>query len=792
VDVRRLENSSARDDQISHTGENGDVAVTRQHDESAYAGFGGTVEREISRSTPWWPSRPRAPLGAPNVVIVLVDDLGYSDLGCFGSEIATPHIDSLAQGGVRFTRFHAQPSCSPTRASLLTGLECHSAGFGFPAQFEPGFPGYAMELPSDAVSAAEVFRANGYSTFMCGKWHLSREADGAAGASRHSWPIQRGFDRFYGFLDGFTDYHYPHQLIVDNTPLHDDLPDGYYLTDDLTDRAIGMVRDAHAADPTKPFFLYVAHGAVHAPLQAKPDDIARYVDRYHVGWDAIRAERFARQQQMGVVDPETQLPPRNHEAGNEVAPWDELTDDERTLYARYMAVYAAMVDNLDQNVGRLLATLEELAIRDNTIVMVLSDNGASREGGACGTTTYLEGLHGGGTVDLAADTERLDLIGSARVHAHYPRGWAMASNTPHRLYKITTHAGGHQVPFVLSWPRGITARGLRTQYAHVVDVLPRLMAMIGLAPLGQREGATAQSMVGASFASAITDETAPSTHPQQHYESIGSRGFYRRGWEVVALHQIGVRFDDATWELYDLDHDPTEMHDLADAHPELVEELVNAFDDAAWSARVYPLADEWLFFSAVRPPSDDALLQPLRLVPGQGKVDRYRSAKLIQHRSFSIGVDLEFAHDDSGVLVSHGSLGGGYELTVEDRELVWTHNAQGSERQLRGGPIPTGTRRLRADVHAESSMRWTITLFAGDAPLATGDGFVAFTGMAPLEGIDIGRSHRSPVSWRRHCDHGDFAYTGVIHAVTYTAGELAPDAPELLVIERRRRLTTYD
>jgi arylsulfatase len=733
------------------------------------------------------------PDGAPNVVIVLADDLGYSDLGCFGSEIATPRIDSLARDGVQFTNFHAQPSCSPTRASLLTGQECHTAGFGFPAQFDPGFPGYAMELPRDVVSAAEVFRANGYTTFMSGKWHLSREADSAPGGSRQSWPLQRGFDRFYGFLDGFTDYHHPHQLIVDNSPLAvNDYPDGYYLSDDLTDRAIEMVRDAHATNPTKPFFLYLAHGAVHAPLQAKPDDIDRYVDRYHVGWDSIRAERFARQRDLGVVGADTQLPGRNTEAGNEVVAWDDLTDDERTLYARYMAVYAAMVDNFDQNVGRVLDALDELGARENTIVIVLSDNGASREGGANGTTTYLEGLHGTGVVDIAADLERLDLVGSSQVQAHYPRGWAMACNTPYRLYKITTHAGGHQVPFVMSWPRGITTTGVRGQYAHVVDVLPTLMAMIGLESLDQRDGASARPMAGTNFVRVIADPTAPSTHTRQHYESIGSRGYYQDGWEVVSLHQIGARFEDTAWELYNLNDDPTETNDLAAAHPAHVEELADAFDHAAWESHVYPLTDDFLLFAAARPPSDDALLQPLRLTPGQHTVDRYRSAKLIQNRSFSIDVELDFTSGDRGIVVSHGSLGGGYELSIENDELVWTHNANGTERQLRGGPIPPGTRHLTADVHTQPRGRWTIALRADEDILATADEFVAFVGMAPLEGIDVGRSRRSPVSWNRHRNHGPFAYRGTVRAVTYVAGDLAPDAPEAILLQRRQRLTTFD
>ncbi|HEV8298666.1 MAG TPA: hypothetical protein VGQ20_15270, partial [Acidimicrobiales bacterium] len=341
-------------------------------------------------------------------------------------------------------------------------------------------------------------------------------------------------------------------------------------------------------------------------------------------------------------------------------------------------------------------------------------------------------------------------------------------------------------------PRGITTTGVRGQYAHVVDVLPTLMAMIGLESLDQRDGASARPMAGTNFVRVIADPTAPSTHTRQHYESIGSRGYYQDGWEVVSLHQIGARFEDTAWELYNLNDDPTETNDLAAAHPAHVEELADAFDHAAWESHVYPLTDDFLLFAAARPPSDDALLQPLRLTPGQHTVDRYRSAKLIQNRSFSIDVELDFTSGDRGIVVSHGSLGGGYELSIENDELVWTHNANGTERQLRGGPIPPGTRHLTADVHTQPRGRWTIALRADEDILATADEFVAFVGMAPLEGIDVGRSRRSPVSWNRHRNHGPFAYRGTVRAVTYVAGDLAPDAPEAILLQRRQRLTTFD
>ena len=352
------------------------------HDPTApYAGFGGKVGTIFSTSEPCWAPPPRAPEGAPNVVIVLADDLGYADLGCYGSEIATPELDRLAAEGVRYTNFHVNPMCSPTRASLMTGLNAHMAGVGHIVHSDPGFPGYAHELRDNAVTMAEVFRDHGWATLMTGKWHLTKDAHLSDAAPKYSWPLQRGFDRFYGILDAFTNYHQPHRLCRDNHHVSvDRYPDGYYFTDDLTDQAIAMIDELRASHPAKPFFLYYAHGAPHAPLQAKPADMGAYRGRYAAGWDRIRAERFERQQAMGVVEPGTVLPPRNSEAGHEVGPWDDCTAQERELFARYMEIYAGMVDNIDQNFGRLRRHLEAMGEWDNTIVVFTSDNGGSREG----------------------------------------------------------------------------------------------------------------------------------------------------------------------------------------------------------------------------------------------------------------------------------------------------------------------------------------------------------------------------------------------------------------------------
>ena len=431
----------------------------------------------MAGSESWWPPRPTPPAGAPNIVIMVVDDLGWSDLGCFGSEIDTPNLDKIATQGLQFTNFHVTPMCSPSRAALLTGVHPHRAGMGAVAQSDPGFPGYAHEFRDDVVTIAEVLRDNGYATAALGKWHLAKDSDISPAGPTHSWPCQRGFDRYFGFLGPFTNLHQPNQLVQDNTVVETDTyPDDYYLTDDLTTHAVRMLREVKTSNPTKPVFMYFAHGAVHAPLHAKPADIAKYNGRYDDGWDALREQRFARQQELEVLPPGTECAPRNTERDHDVRPWVDLSAAEQMLFARHMEVYAAMVDNIDHNVGVLMNALEELGELDNTIFLFTSDNGASREGEGVGTSSYYVHLLQGDDVD--ADIARINELGGPQTTPHYPRGWAMASNTPWRLYKVNTHAGGQSSPLLINWPAGgLHAGGRRGQYTYVTDVFPTLLEM---------------------------------------------------------------------------------------------------------------------------------------------------------------------------------------------------------------------------------------------------------------------------------------------------------------------------
>jgi len=761
-----------------------------------YEGFGGKVGRTFAGSEPWWPPRPLPPPGAPNVVIVLADDLGFSDLGCYGSEIATPNLDRLAAEGVRYLNFHVTPMCSPTRAALLTGVNSHLAGVGHVAHSDPGFPGYAMELSDNVATAAEIFSQHGYATFMSGKWHLCKDSDLSEAGSKHSWPIQRGFDSFYGFLDGFTNLHQPHRLYQDNHVVEiDTYPEDYYFTDDITDRAIAMVKSLKAADPSKPFLLYLAHGAAHAPLLAKPQDILKYRGAYDAGWDRIREERHRRQLELGVIPAGTELPERNREQNHDVQPWDGLSPRERALFARYMEVFAAMVDSVDQSFGRLRSVLEAMGEWDNTIVIFTSDNGASREGEARGTSQYFRVLRPIGTADtFEEDYPRLDLLGGPQTTPHYPRGWAMAGNTPYRLYKVNTHAGGHQVPFIFSWPARLAEGGaIRSQYAHVTDVLPTLLDLVGLEPPAERHGRAVWPMAGRSFAPTLADPAAPARHTEQYYEMIGHRGYYRDGWEIVTLHQPLTPFGDHEWELYHLAEDPTETTNLAQGDPELVRELAQAWERAAWANQVLPLDEGSMLRWVQRPATEDVFAAPVTILRGTPTLERYRSLLLIQARSFTVTVALGgYRPEDQGILVAHGDQGGGYVLYVEGGELIFVQNCGAAMRRLSGGPLAGGAREVSLVVGAPGSWQWDPSLLVDGQVVAEDSGYPMLSAMCPFEGIDVGIDRRSPVSWDLYERHGPFPYSGALRAVTYAPGQLAPDAGARWVELLRERGRKYE
>ncbi|WP_238592017.1 arylsulfatase [Pseudonocardia sp. EC080625-04] len=683
-------------------------------------------------------------------------------------------MDRLAARGLTLSNHHTAPLCSPARAALLTGLNPHRAGFGWVANADPGFPGMRLELGDDVATLAESLRAGGYATFAVGKWHLVRDANLAPGRPRDSWPTRRGFDRYHGSLEGLNSYFHPNQVTVDEHALDvDEYPPGYHVTEDLTDRAVAMVSELRAHDATKPFLLYLAHVAMHGPLQAPAADVAEQEGRYAAGWDTIREARFARQLERGLFPPGTRQAPRNPEPGHDVAAWDSLTDDERRRYARYMEVYAAMVSGVDASLGRITALLESLGELDDTIIVFTSDNGATAEGGAEGTRSYLTRfVHHPVPADWEHDVDHDEaLIGTEELGVHYPRGWGQVSNTPFRFYKGQTYAGGVRVPLLVSWPAGPPSGGLRHDYTYVTDLAPTLLALAGVEWLAERAGVPTVEPDGTDLGAFLRGETDVSPHREQYAEMGGHRGYYRDGWKLLARHEPGADIDAPVWALHDVRTDPAELDDLSATYPERVAELAAAWEEAAWANSVFPLLDRADL--AVRRPGEARLAEPVRILAGTPVLERYRSAQLIAFRSFEAGIELGgLAAGDEGVLVAHGDAFGGYLVAVEDGQILLLHNSGGRVSNAYG-PVPDGVRSVTLAVTATADLRWHLAVSADGAPVTELRDRWALTGMAPWTGISVGRDARGPVSWELRRRRGVFRFTGDLRAVTYRPGERA-------------------
>ncbi len=722
--------------------------------------------------------------GAPTGALERAGHEG-SDIAPFGSEIDTPHLSAVAAEGLRLSNFHVTPTCSPTRAALLTGRNSHAVGVGGVCNIDPGFPGYASELPPHQPTIAETLRDGGYSTLMVGKWHLCKEQDLGPASDRHSWPVQRGFDQFYGFLEAQTNFFHPHQMYEGNNPVDvDQYPEGYYLTDDLTDRAVQMIADSVTDEPDRPFFLYYAHSAVHTPLHAKPDDIARQHGAYDQGWDVTRAQRFARQKEMGLVSPDAVLAPITDETGPHVPHWDDLAPDGQRLAARYQEVFAAMVTTIDESVGRIRDVLRRLGQLENTVFVFLSDNGAASDGGTdIGKPNHLAAMHHSSKRSVAErlpdDIVLLDQIGGPTTWPANPVGWATTSNTPFRRHKFSSFRGGNQVSCLVSWPAGLPEVGgqIRGEYAHVTDVMPTLLDMVGVAPATSRQGLAADPMDGTPFTDVLKDPKARSEHTEQYLECFGERSYYRDGWEAVAIRKPVTPFTSDRWELYDLDTDQTQMRDLAAQNPDLLAELIAAWEAAAERNQVLPMADGTPLHWFQRPPSESRFARPTVLLPETGTVERFRSAALIDGRNFEITVDLAgFVPGDAGVLVAHGGQEAGYVLYVENDQVVFAQNAFGPTIATPAVSLPAGTRTVTVRVTAPGKGVWLVDLLLDDDLVVTGQEFAQLTWLVPFNGLNIGIDRRSPVLWDLHQRHGTFRYSGDLERVTYTPGDRAPDA----------------
>lgn len=659
--------------------------------------FGGVIGRYAFESKPWWPPVKRAPRGAPNILFVVLDDVGFAQLGCFGSDIATPVLDGLAAGGLRYRNFHTTALCSPTRSCLVTGRNHHANGMGRVIELASGFPGYNMRIPRANGLLSEMLTPQGYAAYAVGKWHLTPEDECHLAASRARWPLGRGFERFYGFFSGETHQFSP-ALISDNhqvTPPRS-YEDGYHLTEDLVDRGIEFVKDLRAIDPAKPFFMYFCTGACHSPHQSPRPWIDRYRGHFDRGWDVWREETLARQKASGLLPAHTQLSPRP----DWVPAWETLSADEKRVYTRFMECFAGFLSHTDHHLGRLFAFLRETGDFDNTLICVVSDNGASSEGGPTGSLNDVGPWNQAPRATVAQALARLDEIGGPRIHNNYPWGWTVAGNTPFRRWKREVHEGGVCDPLIVSWPRGIAVRGeVRSQFVHVVDLAPTALEVAGIAAPAVLNGYEQRPLDGTSFAYTFGTAEAPERHETQYFEMFGCRALYHRGWKAVCYHPIQQSepgLDAVTWELYDLNADPSECNDLAAARPELLKELIERWWVEAARNQVLPLdnrpAGEFVRERPTQIPSRSRYIY----YPGAATVPEVAAAN-VKNRSHTITAEVEVGEAGAeGVLLALGSLLGGFTLFVRDGRLRYVHNFVGMEFQRIEAetPVPAGARTL--------------------------------------------------------------------------------------------------
>lgn len=738
------------------------------------------IGRTVAESVPAWAAPVRPPPGAPNILVVLFDDVGFSDFGCYGSPIRTPTIDALAAQGLRLTGFHTTAMCSTTRAAMLTGRNHHAVGVGCLANFDSGYPGYRGKISRDSATLAEMLSPHGYRNYMLGKWHVTPLTESGATGPFDGWPLGRGFHRFYGFLDAETDQFSP-ELVRDNT--HVDPPGtyetGYHLTADLVDEAIRMLADHQADRPELPWLTWVALAACHAPHQAPADMIRAYDPVFEGGWDAEREARLARQKAMGIVPADTELPPRN----DHVPPWEKAGADERRVYTRLQSAYAAMLEHADRHLARLVDFLERSGQRENTLILVLSDNGASQEGGRNGFVNAL-GPFNQRPEPMAEKLARIDDIGGPDTHSNFPLGWAMAANTPLKRYKQNTHGGGIRDPLVACWPARITdAGGVRTPFCHVSDLVPTVLELVGVQPPVEIDGRRCQPLTGESFAPMLVGTGGWRRNTAQYFEMFGHRGLWEDGWKAVAYHAPGTAFDADRWELYHLDTDFAENRDLAAAEPARLQAMIDHWWRQAEANQVLPLDDRFGPRFAENAARFHGGRTRVVFHAGVGHVPT-DVAPDVRHRSYRLEADATLPTGaESGVLIAHGDATSGYSLYVRDGRLHHVLNIGGERVRVSSGrPVGPGDHRLAVVVErappgeppvpgaARPVGRATFTLMIDGEACGQVESSLGFATLISWSGLDIGRDRGSPVD-----DYpAPFAFEGELRKVVFEAGRQAP------------------
>lgn len=743
------------------------------------APFDGVITETFEGSTQDYPQPVAPPEGAPNVLVVLIDDLGFGQPGTFGGPVPTPAMDALAAEGLRYTRFHTTAICSPTRAALLTGRNHHQSGFGTITELSTGYPGYNSIWPRSTATVAEILKDHGYSTAAFGKWHNTPDWETSPMGPFDRWPTGLGFEYWYGFQGGETSQWFP-QLFRNTTPVEPTKgpEDGYNLNVDLVDEAIGWIDQQNSIAPDKPFFLYFAPGAVHAPLHVGQDWIERFAGQFDQGWDEVREETLARQKAMGLVPENTDLTPRPEE----IEAWDTLDPDAKRLFARHQEAFAGFLGQTDHEIGRLIAKVQSMSEADNTlIILIAGDNGPSAEGSVTGTLNNM--MTQNGLPDtVQAQLEEIDEIGGPLHENHYPVGWAWAGSAPFQWMKrVPSHFGGTRNGMIVSWPARIfDTGGVRTQFHHVVDIAPTILKAVGIPEPKVVNGTEQTPMAGVPMEYSFDDASAPGTRNTQYFETGGHRALYHDGWVAASFHGApwvpsgSVGFDNDVWELYNIEEDFSQAHDLAAENPEKLAELQSLFDEEARKFDVYPLDDRFAE-RGVNPerPSVTRGRTLFAYAPGTVRVPEGSAAPAYQ-RSHTITAEIEVPEGGaSGVLIANGGSSAGYTLYLEVGVPVYEFNFFGRERYRVAAKDPVGpgshTVTLVYDqgsVNPSNALAGgTATLLVDGVEVATGDiAQVVSVRYSATETLDIGMDLGSTVS-RAYEAQAPFAFTGRIDEV---------------------------
>lgn len=739
--------------------------------------FKGKIGRTVDESTPDWAPLARAPKGAPNVIYIVLDDVGYAALGCYGSPVCkTPHMDKLAKNGIRYNNFHTTALCSPSRSAFLTGRNHHSNAMACITEASTGYPGSNGRIPLANGFLSEMLTPFGWSAFIIGKWHLTPVEDMNLAANRKWWPLGRGFDRFYGFLGGEVDQWTPwlahdnHFIKPPKTP-----EEGYHCVADLTEKAKEFIADVKQSAPERPFFLYYAPGACHAPHHAPKEWIEKYTGAFDAGWDDYREKALANQIKQGICPANTKLSPSDPD----VPAWKSLNAEQKAMFARQMEVYAAYLSYVDHHIGDLVSFLEGMDQLDNTLIILVSDNGASAEGGPNGS--FNEGLFFNGVPDtVEQNSKHLKNWGDPSTYPHYSWGWAHATNTPFRRWKREVTRGGTADLCIVHWPKGFKSKdAIRQQFVHAIDLVPTVLDSLQLKSPTSINGVAQTPIEGVSFKATFDEPNAKLAREAQYFEMFAQRALYVDGWRAYSpwkFEQNLTSKDLANdrWMLFNIDQDFSESEDLAKSHPEKLEEMKQLWWAMASKYKVLPLDPRGVArFVLARPELSDPRTK-YDYYPRTGEIDG-SSAADVRSRSFSINADVVVGKNAKGVLLAHGGSFGGYTFFVNDEgKLQYSHNYLGlKEYKVVGdAPIPEGKVLLRMEFETTAPPDFKkgtgapglVTLFVNDK--AVGKGRIDQT--CPLgyglsgDGLCCGRDTLTPVSADYRLEN---AFTGQIRRV---------------------------